>query len=320
LGVCLTVWMGTAMVRMRGWSVVTTTRSPSFGAPNGSVGKLLTATRNLLSDLEDVAGHEAPAYVRREVWQWVRDVEAATPAAAAELSQRGLQVDSVRQRLLADGDRPSGIQAVIAMLRVFEQRLATPRGDHYRGHAGVRGPTLRSGTAAPGSDAHTKAYEQLIRVHGRGMLRVAASYTRTPSERDDLYQDIALALWRAMPRFRGEASLRTFAYRVAHNRGVTHSTRRRPTPVQADEAYLASASPSPEQNLDRATARKQLQDAVRDLPLGQRQVLTLALEGFRQTEIAEIVGITPTNVSVRLSRARKRLKKILGTTSRRASA
>jgi len=249
----------------------------------------------------------------------VRDVEAAPPATAAELTHRGLMVDHVRQRLLVDGDRPSGIRAVISMLRVFEQRLATPRGDHYRGHAGVRGPTPRQGSVEVGSGAYTKTYEQLLRAHGPGMLRVAASYTRTPSERDDLYQDIALALWRAMPSFRGEASLRTFAYRVAHNRGVTYSTRRRPTPVQADETHLVSATPCPEQHLDRVTARKQLQDAVRTLPVGQRQVLTLALEGFRQTEIAEIVGITPTNVSVRLSRARKRLKKILGTTSRRVS-
>ncbi len=311
-GLCLTVWMGLGVQRMRGWAVANG-RSQYRDAPE-HLGTLAVSTRTLLSDLEDVAGREGPAYVRREIWQWVGQAEAV--ASQFDFSELGLSLEAIRTRLLADSDQPAAIRALIGMLRVFDQRLCAPRGDHYRGHAGVRAKASTPSAGIADVVARKKVYEQLIRLHGPGLRRVAGSYTRTASERDDLFQDISLALWRALANFRGEASLRTFAYRVAHNRAVTHSTRRRPTPAQADTCRMASADASPEQALDRAEKRRRLQEAIVQLPVGQRQVLTLALEGFRHAQIAEVVGISEKNVSVRLSRARQKLAQSLGGTAR----
>src|SRR3546814_19424760 len=62
--------------------------------------------------------------------------------------------------------------------------------------------------------------DDVLRQHGPMLSRIAASYEFESARREDLLQEISLALWRALPRWRGEASLRTFAARIAHNRAV----------------------------------------------------------------------------------------------------
>ena len=65
-------------------------------------------------------------------------------------------------------------------------------------------------------------FGRLLQEHGPALNRLAAGYEWDPVERQDLLQDIALAIWRALPAFRGESSERTFVFRIAHNRGLTH--------------------------------------------------------------------------------------------------
>src|SRR3989442_5510001 len=71
-------------------------------------------------------------------------------------------------------------------------------------------------------------FDAVIRAHGDALERVAWGYVDNAPDREDLMQEILMALWRALPRFRGESSLRTFALQVAHNRSITFATRRRP--------------------------------------------------------------------------------------------
>ena len=150
-----------------------------------------------------------------------------------------------------------------------------------------------------------------------GLLsRIAASYEADPSLRDDLLQDMALELWRAAPRWRGEASMKTFVARVAHNRGASHVVgRKRQTNAAALPADLPDPGDSPETyaQLEQKSAR--LQNAVRALPLNLRQTVTLAFEGFSHQEIADTLGTSANNIAVRLNRARKVLKTALGETA-----
>lgn len=158
-----------------------------------------------------------------------------------------------------------------------------------------------------------KKFSSLLHEHAGLLSRIAASYEADPGLRDDLLQDIALALWKALPAWRGDASLKTFVARVAHNRGashVVHSTRR-PRTREVDE-NLVDPSHGPESHLQLQQKHLRLQDAVRALPLNHRQTVTLALEGFSQQETADALGISANNVAVRLNRARKALKTALG--------
>ena len=152
----------------------------------------------------------------------------------------------------------------------------------------------------------------LLAANRPALARLAASYTRSPSDRDDLLQDIAMALWQALPRFRGDCSERTFLFRIAHNRCLAHLSRRS-TLVAFDEADVEVVDPSPsaEHLLSQEQQGERLFAAVRQLPLIYRQVITLTLEGLSYREIAEVLGIGESNVGVRLNRARQLLRTIL---------
>lgn len=155
--------------------------------------------------------------------------------------------------------------------------------------------------------------EALLAEHGAALWRLAGGYTRDRRDREDLYQEIVLALWLALARFRGECSERTFVFRVAHNRGLTHRERRRRARWEplADDDWLPGSAPSPLAAAEASEAHRRLAEAVRRLPASQRQVLMLSLEGLPQREIAAILGIGEGNVAVRLHRARERLAALL---------
>jgi RNA polymerase sigma-70 factor (ECF subfamily) len=156
-------------------------------------------------------------------------------------------------------------------------------------------------------------YEDMLREYGAGLSRLAMSYESRAHAREDLLQDIKLALWRALPEFRGECSLRTFVYRIAHNRGLRHVYRRRrqfPAAEGTDE--IADPKSDPETSAIRNSMRTSLIGAVRSLPIVYRQVVTMTLESLSYAEIAMVLGISESNVAVRLNRARALLRDKLG--------
>lgn len=158
-------------------------------------------------------------------------------------------------------------------------------------------------------------FEALIEREGAALARVAAAYEADPGRREDLFQEICLAIWRALPSFRGEASARTYVFRIAHNRGLSAAARRRALAVDLDQApEPADLRPGPEERLSDRERQERLLAAVRRLPLALRQPLVLTLEGLAQREVSEIIGITETNVAVRLFQARKVLRRSLGVT------
>ncbi|MFO0626275.1 MAG: sigma-70 family RNA polymerase sigma factor [Polyangiales bacterium] len=166
--------------------------------------------------------------------------------------------------------------------------------------------------------ARARIFTDWTRAHGAALRRVASSYARTAAEQEDLLQQIALALWQALPGFRGACSARTFVYRVAHNQGMHFATRerlRRPHPE--GDARLDAATderPDPERTLDAQRRQARLFEAIRALPVSHRQVITLALEDLPHDEIAAVLGISVNNVNVRLSRARDALRAQMGAT------
>jgi len=152
-------------------------------------------------------------------------------------------------------------------------------------------------------------FARLWQEHGPAIGRVIASYARPGADQADLAQDIALALWTAFPRFRGQASEKTFLLRVAHNQAVRHALNRRAdTEVDAE---LADPHPRPDQQASARQEVERLFRHVRRMPLLQREILGLALENLTQAEIGEALGITPGNVAVRITRARAALRELM---------
>jgi RNA polymerase sigma-70 factor (ECF subfamily) len=155
-------------------------------------------------------------------------------------------------------------------------------------------------------------FDRLLAANGPALGRLAASYTNTSSDRDDLLQEIAIALWQALERFRGECSERTFLFRIAHNRGIAFLARKRAhMPEPLDEMEIHHPGPDPEAELAQEQSAQRLAAAIRRLPIGYRQAITLMLEGLGYGEIAEVLGISESNVGVRLTRARQMLREVL---------
>jgi len=157
-----------------------------------------------------------------------------------------------------------------------------------------------------------RKFDRLLTENGPALARLSASYTNTATDRDDLLQEIALAIWRGLPGFRGECSERTFLFRVAHNRAVSYLIQQRRRPASDGELdQVADGAPSPEAGVVRNQQGERLREAVRRLALPYRQVVTLTLEGMDYGEIAEILGTSESNVGARLTRARQMLRELM---------
>jgi RNA polymerase sigma-70 factor (ECF subfamily) len=155
--------------------------------------------------------------------------------------------------------------------------------------------------------------ERLLATHAAALARLAASYESRPALREELLQDIAFAVWRALPSFRHEASEKTFVMRIATNRCLSHIASRPPAADGLDAADgIADTMPRPDEMTARLQAANRLQSAVHALPLPLRQVMVLAFEGLPSADIAAVLGLTPANVGVRLHRGKAMLKSSLG--------
>ncbi len=146
----------------------------------------------------------------------------------------------------------------------------------------------------------------LLRYHGP-LRRLSGAYAGAV-EAGDLFQEVALALWTALPNLRGESSERTWVYRVAHNTAISFVARQRKLrerePVQPPSFEPASPD-NPERELLVDEKRRRLQRAVHELPLPNRQVMLLHLEGLSAAEIETITGCTAGAVATRLTRSRQ---------------
>jgi RNA polymerase sigma factor (sigma-70 family) len=160
------------------------------------------------------------------------------------------------------------------------------------------------------SDKRQKEFETLLQANRAIVFKTTNTYCWRPEDRDDLAQEIAAQLWRAWPRYDASRTFTTWMYRIALNvaisfvrREVQH--RKVFTPFEED---LHEAMPQPPTDPDAADRMVRLQRFIASEPPFERSLLLLYLEEKSQKEIAEILGITPTNVSTKISRLKQRIR------------
>ena len=157
-------------------------------------------------------------------------------------------------------------------------------------------------------EKHRAAYEELLNRYMGALRRVAWSYACDGFE--DLFQEIAMALWKSLPQFRGESSDGTWVYRVAHNTAITFAAnrKRREQREQTGQSPNEQVSPAnPEGAAIESQRRETLWAVVQELPLADRQIVVLYLEGLSAAEIEAITGLSAIAVATRLTRIRQKL-------------
>lgn len=156
-------------------------------------------------------------------------------------------------------------------------------------------------------DAH-----EVVTRFAPALARVVATYERDRALRDELLQEVLLAIVISLPRLTQPGKLAPFVFRIAHNRSVSHIARRvRERAHEENRDAEDLPTPSHEHTLIQAERGERLLEAIRELALPYRQVMTLILEDMSYEDIAETLGITIENVGVRVNRAKKQLKQRL---------
>jgi RNA polymerase sigma-70 factor (ECF subfamily) len=151
----------------------------------------------------------------------------------------------------------------------------------------------------------------LFEQYQPALRRLVAAYVANPADREDLLQEIAAGIWKSLPGFRGESSERTWIYRIAHNIAIRRSfqvrTRSSREPSLEGSFDRAAGESSVEDTLLLDEKRRALVEAIRELPIAERQIVTLHLEGLSAIEIEEVTGFTAGAIATRLTRIRQKL-------------
>jgi RNA polymerase sigma-70 factor (ECF subfamily) len=155
--------------------------------------------------------------------------------------------------------------------------------------------------------------QRILVAHASDIEGVVRRYVDTEMDRDDLRQEIAIAVWRALPRFLGNSSERTYIVRIAQNRAISYRlrlARNRALFHDLGDDDVAIASHSGEFDIRRAYAS--VRDAMTALPAAQHDVLALYAEGYTPRQIASKTGRSSGAIRVALHRARETVRRILG--------
>jgi len=149
-------------------------------------------------------------------------------------------------------------------------------------------------------------YADVIAMYGAALGRLARAYEENTDARDDLLQEIHIAVWKSLQIFDGRCSLRTWLYRVGHNVALRHLIRqRRKTSAKflsLEEVGELSDIQDQEASLERRVAFEHILRLVQQLRPLDRQVMLLYLEGMDAQAIGEITGISSGNVAIRVHR------------------
>jgi RNA polymerase sigma-70 factor (ECF subfamily) len=142
--------------------------------------------------------------------------------------------------------------------------------------------------------------------------RIASVYERHPDRVDDLTQDVWIAVWQALPRLNDNTTLRSYIARITQNICVTHVRRALVRQTQPLSDTLPDLTPAPDEATAHAMRLARLIEAVRNLPENLKAVASLYLEDMPVKDIAIALGISESNTSVRLHRAKSAIRLSFG--------
>lgn len=149
-------------------------------------------------------------------------------------------------------------------------------------------------------------FEYLYKAYWDKVFRLCLGYFNDYALAQDLAQDVFVRVWQSLPTFKGESSVGTWIFRIATNVCLRYGER------QERVSQTAASDQVPREEPDDDSMRvKALYAAIAELPKIDSLIISLYLEGMKQSEISQIIGISGANVRVRIHRIKSALAKKL---------
>lgn len=169
-------------------------------------------------------------------------------------------------------------------------------------------------------DGDTAAFAGILKRYSSRIFAVIVRIVGCREEAEELTQDVFMKVFSSLQRYKGNCEFSTWIYRIAYNTAISHMRKQRREISYIEESLYTNVSEEEvEQLLNRTDNSEQierLEQAINGLEAEEKALLTLFYTDMRSiSEIAEISGLTPTNVKTKLYRIRKKLYIILSRTT-----
>ena len=149
-----------------------------------------------------------------------------------------------------------------------------------------------------------------VQANGGIIQKICRLYGETRPDREDLFQEIVVQLWKALPTFRGQSKFSTWMYRVALNTAISDFRKKKrklplsESEIDSLEIKSESGDGSEEEKLNR------LYDAISRLQEIDKAIVMLYLEDRSYEEMEEILGINTNNLRVKMNRIKEKLRQL----------
>ena len=151
-------------------------------------------------------------------------------------------------------------------------------------------------------------FVELVNRHQPVIHKVCRMYADSPEDRQDLLQDVLFQLWRSYPSFQGKSKFSTWMYRIALNTAITRLRKetRKAEHVELDAGAIAASTPA--MTPGAGEQLEALYRLIRKLSRVDRALVMLYLEDLSYREMSEILGLSESNIGVKLNRIKARLQ------------
>ncbi|MCW3110513.1 MAG: polymerase subunit sigma-70 [Segetibacter sp.] len=158
-----------------------------------------------------------------------------------------------------------------------------------------------------------KEFIELINNNRVLIFKVCNLYCNENESRRDLFQEVVLQLWKSFPGFRRESANSTWIYRVALNTAISNFRKESKKPERQPLSQVEFDIPDMSVTANEKENRSMLHLAIKKLTEIEKAVIMLYLDDKSYDEISEIIGISNSNVGVRLNRIKNKLSKLIKT-------
>ncbi|MEJ0104326.1 MAG: sigma-70 family RNA polymerase sigma factor [Bacteroidota bacterium] len=153
-------------------------------------------------------------------------------------------------------------------------------------------------------------FVQLIRDNNGLILKVCNLYAAAVPDRQDLYQEIVVQLWRAIPKFRNESKLTTWMYRVALNTAISDYRKQQRTITTTELGFFTKEIADQDEYPDKEERLKSLYAAISNLSEIEKAIVMLYLDDKPYEEMEDILGINQNNLRVKMNRIKEKLRQL----------